>query len=59
MLIELQTLTTADVEQFYPSLLGQIHIEILVGGCIYKEDTLRLSSMVETALKPILLPQAQ
>jgi insulysin len=59
MLAELRTLTAADVEQFYPSLLGQMHIEILVGGCICKEDALRLSSMVETALKPVPLPQAQ
>jgi insulysin len=36
-----------------------MHIEILAGGWICKEDALRLSSMVETAFKPVPLPQAE
>jgi insulysin len=59
MLAELRALTAADVEEFYPRLLGQMHIEILVGGGICKEDALGLSSMVETVFKPAPLPQAQ
>jgi len=59
MLAELRTLTAADVKEFYPRLLGQMHIETLASGWIYKEDALRLSSMVETAFKPVPLPQAE
>ncbi len=59
MLAELQALNSTDMEEFIPRLLGQMHIEILIGGGICQKDALELSSMVETILKPAPLPQAQ
>lgn len=56
---ELQHLTAADIQQFYPHLLQQMHIETFVHGNLYKEDALKLSKLVETTLKPRVLRKAQ
>jgi len=59
ILAELPHLTAADIQQFYPHLLRQMHIEILVHGNLYKEDALKLSNLTENILKPRVLPQTQ
>jgi insulysin len=59
ILAELPHLTAADIQQFYPNLLRQMHIETLVHGNLYKEDALRLGDLVESSLKPRILPQTQ
>ncbi|PBP21540.1 peptidase M16 inactive domain-containing protein [Diplocarpon rosae] len=59
ILAELPHVTAADVEQFYPHLLRQVHIQTFVHGNLYKEDALKLSKLVETTLKPRALPEAQ
>ncbi|KAL5322523.1 hypothetical protein ACEPPN_010496 [Leptodophora sp. 'Broadleaf-Isolate-01'] len=59
ILAELHHLTAADIQQFYPHLLRQMHIETFVHGNLYKEDALKLSNLIETTLKPRALPQTQ
>lgn len=58
-LAEVPHITAADIQQFYPHLLRQMHIETFVHGNIYKEDALKLSDLIENILKPRTLPQAQ
>ncbi|OWO99030.1 hypothetical protein B2J93_6607 [Marssonina coronariae] len=57
ILAELPHLTAADVQQFFPHLLRQVHIQTFVHGNLYKEDALKLSKLVETTLKPRTLPE--
>ncbi|KAN0095601.1 LuxS/MPP-like metallohydrolase [Hyaloscypha variabilis] len=59
ILAELHHLTAADIQQFYPHLLRQMHIETFVHGNLYKEDALKLSDLIESLLKPRPLPQTQ
>lgn len=59
ILAELHHLTAADIQQFYPQLLRQMHIESFVHGNLYKEDALKLSDLIESILKPRVLPQTQ
>ncbi|KAG9229732.1 Metalloenzyme, LuxS/M16 peptidase-like protein [Amylocarpus encephaloides] len=58
-LTELPHLTANDIQQFYPHLLRQMHIETFVHGNLYKEDALKLSDLIEAILKPRVLPQTQ
>lgn len=58
-LAELPHITATDIQQFYPQLLGQMHIETFVHGNLYKEDALKLGSLIESTLKPRVLPQTQ
>jgi insulysin len=58
-LAEIDHLTAADVQQFYPLLLRQMHIETFVHGNLYKEDALKLSDLIEKTLKPRALAQTQ
>jgi len=59
ILAELPHLTAADIQQFFPHLLHQMHIEAFVHGNLYKEDALKLSDLIESILKPRVLPQNQ
>lgn len=59
ILAELHHLTAKDIQEFYPHLLRQMHIETFVHGNLYKEDALKLSNLIESTLKPRILPQAQ
>lgn len=59
ILAELPHITAADIQQFYPHLLRQMHIEVFVHGNLYKEDVLKLSNMIESTLRPRALPQTQ
>ncbi len=59
ILAELHHLTPDDIQQFYPGLLRQMHIETFVHGNLYKEDALKLSDLIENILKPRTLPQTQ
>ena len=56
---EVAQLTAEDISNFYPQLLRQVHLEILCHGNMYKEDALRITNLVESTLKPRILPQAQ
>ncbi|KAF2113788.1 Metalloenzyme, LuxS/M16 peptidase-like protein [Lophiotrema nucula] len=59
LLKELDTVTAADVQAFFPALIAQSQIEILAHGNVYKEDALKLSDLVEKTLKVKSLPTAQ
>lgn len=59
ILAELPHLTAADVQEFFPHLLRQMHVEAFVHGNLYKEDALKLSNLIESTLKPRALPKAQ
>ena len=58
-LAELPDLTPEDISSFYPQLLRQVHIEILAHGNVYKEDALKMTNLIESTLKPRVLPQSQ
>jgi insulysin len=49
---ELESVTAADVAQFYPQVLSQFHIEVLAHGNLSKEEALQISDLVERTLKP-------
>ena len=59
LLAEVPHLTLDDISNFYPQLLNQTHIEVLAHGNLHKEDALRMTSLIETTLKPRVLPKAQ
>lgn len=59
LLEELKTVTAEDIRQFFPQLLKQMHIEILVHGNMYKEDALRITNLIERTLQPRPLPASQ
>ncbi|EMC94102.1 hypothetical protein BAUCODRAFT_75180 [Baudoinia panamericana UAMH 10762] len=56
---ELPALTADDVRAFFPQVLKQMHVELLVHGNLYKEDALRITDMVMHTLKPRRLPPSQ
>lgn len=56
---ELQAVTAEDIRQFFPQILKQMHIEILVHGNMYKEDALNITNLVESTLRPRRLPVSQ
>jgi insulysin len=57
-LVEMERMQYEDIRAFFPHLLKQVHIETLAFGNLYKEDALRLTNLVESTLKPRVLPQA-
>lgn len=59
LLEELPAVTAQDVREFFPQLLKQTHIELLVHGNLYKEDALKITNLVESTLKPKRLPDWQ
>jgi insulysin len=58
-LAELPHLTATDIQQFYPQLIRQMHVETFVHGNLHKEDALKLGNLIESTLKPRVLPQTQ
>ena len=56
---ELPHITPDALRVFQKEMLAQMHMEVLVHGNVYKEDALRLTDMIESTLKPRVLPQAQ
>ena len=56
-LAELPHIEPNDVASFYPQLLKQIHMEVLVHGNLYKEDALKMTKLLETTLQPRPLPR--
>lgn len=55
----LSNVDVAKIQQFYPSLLEEMHIETLVQGNLYEEDALKLAGLTESIFKPRVLPQTQ
>lgn len=58
-LAEIAHVTPEDITNFYPQLLRQTHVEVLCHGNVYKEDALRITDLIESTLKPRVLPQTQ
>jgi insulysin len=58
-LAELKNVTEQDLRIFFPQLLHQLHIEVLAHGNLHKEDALRFTDLVESVLKPKMLPPSQ
>ncbi|KAJ9425219.1 insulysin [Fusarium oxysporum] len=56
---ELPSVTLEGVRLFQKQMLGQVFIEVYVHGNMYKEDALKATDMVESILKPRVLPKAQ
>ncbi|KAF2685190.1 hypothetical protein K458DRAFT_417258 [Lentithecium fluviatile CBS 122367] len=56
---ELEGVTAQDVQQFFPQVLAQCHIEILCHGNLYKEEALKITDLVEKTIKPRTLPPNQ
>ncbi|KAG0637204.1 Metalloenzyme, LuxS/M16 peptidase-like protein [Tuber brumale] len=56
---ELSNTTLEDVKSFFPQIVKQFHLEALAHGNLYREDALRLTSLVETILRPRILPLSQ
>ncbi|KAF7540169.1 hypothetical protein G7054_g1587 [Neopestalotiopsis clavispora] len=56
---ELPAITVDAARQFHKQLMAKMHIEAYAHGNIYKEDALKLTSMVEKILKPRSLPKEQ
>ncbi|KAK5134751.1 hypothetical protein LTR08_006126 [Meristemomyces frigidus] len=59
LLDELAPITADDVRAFFPQLLKQMHIELLVHGNLYKEDALRITDLVKSTLDAKRLPPSQ
>ncbi|RKF74782.1 putative zinc protease mug138 [Golovinomyces cichoracearum] len=59
MLAEIPHISSTEIQEFYPRILGQLHIETFVHGNIYKEDALRLSDLIEHTLKPRAFPKSE
>lgn len=59
LLEELDGVTADDVRRFFPQVLQQMHIELLIHGNLYKEDALNITKLVEGTLRPKRLPDSQ
>lgn len=59
MLEDIPAITAHDIRSYFPELLRQMHIEMLVHGNLYKNDALDIARLVESTLRPRRLPQSQ
>ncbi|KAI1148070.1 peptidase M16 inactive domain-containing protein [Nemania diffusa] len=57
--VELPSITAEDVRSFHKQIMSQLHIEAYVHGNLYKEDSLKLTDMIESILKPRVLPKEE
>ncbi|KAH8621036.1 hypothetical protein IG631_24314 [Alternaria alternata] len=59
LLPELENVTAQNVQQFFPQILAQCHIEVLAHGNLYNEEALKIINLVGRAIKPRRLPANQ
>jgi insulysin len=59
MLEKLPAITSHDIQSYFPELLRQMHIELLVHGNLYKEEALDMARLVESTLHPSRLLESQ
>lgn len=59
LLAELPEITVDDVRSFRRDILSQLHMEVYVHGNFYKHDAMKLAKLVESTLKPRVLPRTQ
>ncbi|CAJ0757480.1 22016_t:CDS:10, partial [Entrophospora sp. SA101] len=55
----LENIVSQDIQNFYPNLLNDLHIECLVHGNVDKEDSLKYIKIFEDILKPKPLSPSQ
>ena len=58
-LAELPYITLEDVASFFPQLLRQVHLEVLVHGNLYKDDAMQMTKLIESILRLRALPDSQ
>ncbi|KAI0408675.1 peptidase M16 inactive domain-containing protein [Xylaria palmicola] len=56
---ELPAITADDVRFLHKQVMSQLHIEAYVHGNVYKEECLKLTDMIESILKPRILPKEE
>ncbi|KAK8007143.1 alpha/beta-hydrolase [Apiospora arundinis] len=56
---ELPGVTIESMRAFHKQFISQMHIEAYVHGNLYREDALKLTTMIENMLKPRVLPKDQ
>ncbi|POR34837.1 Putative zinc protease, partial [Tolypocladium paradoxum] len=56
---ELQNITADAVRLFHKQMLAQLYIEVYAHGNMYKGEALKVTDMVESALRPRTLPRSQ
>ncbi|KAK5085689.1 metalloprotease [Lithohypha guttulata] len=56
---ELPHVTMEEVKSFAQQLLSQAHLEMLVHGNVYRDEAKKMAHMVETTLRPRVLPPSQ
>ncbi|KAG6018861.1 hypothetical protein E4U41_003534 [Claviceps citrina] len=56
---ELQNVSAEGVRLFQRQTLAQLHVEVLAHGNMYRSDALKMTDIVESALKPRSLPRSQ
>ncbi|KAI0815411.1 peptidase M16 inactive domain-containing protein [Xylaria sp. FL0064] len=57
--IELPAIAAEDVRFFLKQVMSQLHIEAYTHGNVYKEDSLKLTDMIKSILKPRVLPKEE
>ncbi|CAJ0832866.1 6120_t:CDS:10 [Entrophospora sp. SA101] len=55
----LENIVSQDIQNFYPNLLNDLHVECLVHGNVDKEDSLKYIKIFEDILKPKPLSPSQ
>lgn len=55
----LPDITAEQMRAFYPQVLRQMHMEMLVTGNVYKEEALKMADLVESVFKPTPYPPKQ
>ncbi|KAI1492445.1 peptidase M16 inactive domain-containing protein [Biscogniauxia mediterranea] len=59
LVAELPSITADAVREFHKQIMSQLHIEAYVHGNLYKEDALKLTDLIESILKPRVLPKEE
>ncbi|CAJ2509957.1 Uu.00g058570.m01.CDS01 [Anthostomella pinea] len=59
LVVELPAITAEAMSHFHKQIMSQLHIEAYVHGNLYKEDALKLTDMIESILKPRVLPKEE
>ncbi|KAJ6446345.1 a-pheromone processing metallopeptidase Ste23 [Purpureocillium lavendulum] len=57
--VDLQNITADAVRLFHKQMLAQLYIEVYAHGNMYKGEALKVTDMVESILKPRILPRSQ
>ena len=58
-LAELPHITLEDVVAFFPQLLHQVHLEVLVHGNLYRDDAMHMAKLIQSTLRVHALPDSQ